>query len=222
MTDHSSKLDVVRESRMDMAVRMDAGTPLTEDAAARWRACRPESSAAAQAGENRFSAAWDRQPLEPFRSYRDCWPAFADDLRSLQEAFADAGADQPMFSACELDYVNPVTFEEHEPRHGRLQRLLLRWLLPEPGAGWLPTPERVVTDATFPMTKIADGPPGQLSVRWHAVAAETAEPLLGMTLSARCAVQSVQLDAVAAAFDVAFDWIVRAYATLGDPMEATR
>jgi hypothetical protein len=223
MTPSPSKLELVRESRMDMAVHMDAGTPLSDEVAARWRERRPRSAGVADAGENRFSLGWERRPHEPFASYGDCWPALAEDLVALQQVFvvtgAGTGAVGPIFSACELSYVNPVTFEEHGQRHGRLERLLVRWLLPEPGDGWLPAPDHLVTCATFPMTQTADGAPGQLSVQMRSMPGETPEPVFGMTLSANCAVHSARLDALEAAFDVAFEWIVRGYATLGEPLD---
>lgn len=206
---------------MDMAVVMEPGTPLSHEVAARWRDSRRGSGAVADPGENRFSMGWERRPHDPYRSYGDCWPPFAEEVSALQQASTDAGADAPVFSACELSYVNPVTFEEHGPRQGRLERLLLRWLLPDPGDGWLPRPDQVLTDTTFPMTGRADGAPGRLSVRMHALWTETSEPLYGMTLSAHCGVHSPRLDALGAAFDVAFEWIVRGYATLGDPADPT-
>ena len=205
---------------MDMAVLLDSGTPLSDEVAARWRDRRRAGDAVADIGENRFSMGWERRPHDSYPSCGHCWPPFAEEVSALQQAFADAGADAPVFAACELTYVNPVTFEEHGSRQSRIERLLLRWLLPDPGDGWLPRPDRVLTDATFPMTGRADGALGRLSVRMHALGTETSEPLYGMTLSAHCGVHSPSLDALGAAFDVSFEWIVRGYATLGDPPDA--
>lgn len=210
-----SRLDAIRQSRMDMSVRVPE---LTEEVAARWRAGRPAALAVADADENRFSMGWERGRHEAFPSYDDCWPAFAEEVGGLQQAFAAAGAGDPTFSDCELTYANPVTFEEQLPHQGRLERLLVRWLVPDAGDGWLPPPDGIVADATFPMSK-GGGVPGRLSVRMQAVSTETSEQLFGMTLSAQCVVASSRLDALGAAFDVAFDWIVRGYATLGDPVD---
>ena len=202
---------------MEMAVRVDPGTPLSADIVARWQSDRPDD-AVADAGDNRLSGTWARQPREPFPANADCWPAFAADLRALQGAYRHAEAQEPTFSECELVYVNPVTFEEQWPRHSRLERLLVRWLVPEPGDGWLSAPEGIVADATFPMRPGADGAPGRLCVRMNALSTETSEQLFGMTLSAHCIVDSADVTALEAAFDVAFDWVVRGYATLGDPV----
>ena len=199
---------------MDMTVRLGG---LPDEVTAHWRATRPTSGAFAELDENRFSMTWDRQPHEPFPSYQDCWPTFAEGMDGLQRAFADTGAGAPTFSDCELTYTNPVTFEEQWPRQSRLERLLLRWLVPEAGDGWLPAPEGIVADTSFPMTRGRDGAPGRLCVRMQSVATETSEQLFGMTLSAHCVVGSTDLVVLENAFDVAFDWIVRGFATLGDP-----
>ena len=199
---------------MDMTVRLGG---LSDEAAACWRGGRPATGVEAELDQNRFSMTWDRRPHEPFPSYLDCWPTFAEGVGGLQGASAATDGGGPTFSDCELTYTNPVTFEERGQRHGRLERLLLRWLVPEGGDGWLPTPEGIAADTSFPMTRDRDGAPGRLCVRMQSVAGETSEHLFGMTLSAHCVVGSTDLDALRTAFDVAFDWIVRGYATLGDP-----
>ena len=192
--------------------------PLSPDVVAAWRAGEGGGGAAADVGDHRFSMAWGRQPHQPFPSYADCWPSFAEKLHGLLRAHVAAGEDEPTCSDCELHYVNPVTLEEQSSRHVRLERLILRWLMPGAGEGWLPAPEGVVTDATFPMTRAADGAPGRLCVRMHAVPTEASEPLQGMTLSAHCTVEAAGLDALETAFHTAFDWIVRGYATLAEPV----
>jgi hypothetical protein len=157
---------------------------------------------------------WGRRPHDAYEGYDDLWPTLAADFSELTSWCAANGVPEPSVTGCELTYTNPVMAGEGWQQHGQLERLVVQWLGQQLAGDFLPSPADVVAGANFQFPAGRGGVAGTLTVTLRAMSGEGPEPLMGLTLSARGAVEGPGLEEAKAFFDNAFEWVVRACASL--------
>ncbi len=213
---------------MVVAVHVDATSEIPDAVVHQWQrsagSLLPEGTTpgavARELDARRFAHSWSRVPFEGFPDYESVWLAFAEDYAQIERAVIARGCDILLIEECELCYVNVVTPEERWARRSHLERLFADRLRQCPYDTFLPSPDEVVSDTRFRIPGADGRPAGTLSVTVHSLAAEGGTtPMTGITLSARGRVKSATLGGVKAFFDVAFEWIVRGYASLASPLD---
>jgi len=204
-------------SGVEMGLYFDSRVP-----AAAVRACTPPRQDLVAAGDELseltlgstgFSRSWRRRPSDPFPSYEDLWEQICADYSCLREVLTSRQIPEPPISEYELTYVNPVTADERWSVHRGRQRRMWDPIPVELAAGYLSNPEAVSSDFSFAMRDDDDRRVGRLRVVLHQLQGETTEPLTGMTITARGVCGGVPVEQTKCGFDLAFKWIVRAFAS---------
>ena len=164
-------------------------------------------------GSAGLSRSWKRSSTDPFPSYEDLWARLCADYGDLREVLVSRGIPEPAAGDYELKYVNPVTVEEQWRQSRGRHRCPWGPLPYESASGYLPDPDAVRSDLGFAMHDEDGRPVGQLCVVLHQFRGEFSEPLTALTIAARGEVGGLPVEKTKPCFDLAFEWVVRAFAS---------
>jgi uncharacterized protein (TIGR04255 family) len=163
-----------------------------------------------QVQRDRFVHNWRKQTgNEPYPRYPELrdrlaheWSRFCDFLRSEK-------LNAPQINQCEVVYVNNIEYGTGWDGYGELDRVIAALSTPKAKNKFLPTPERIVMNVTYPIEINA----GRLYVSFNPVVrTRDGKEVLQMTLTARGAPKSSSEEDVFAWLDNGRKWVVRGFA----------
>jgi len=164
----------------------------------------------AQVQRDRFVYNWRKVTgTEAYPRY----PSLRASLEREWERFCaflkDEKLDRPKVNQCEVVYVNNIEYEKGWSGYGELDKVIASLATPKAKSKFLPIPQRVSMQVTYPLEDNA----GRLHVAFSPVIrGQDGKEVLQMTLTARGAPKSPSDDDIFAWLDLGRKWVVRGFA----------
>jgi uncharacterized protein (TIGR04255 family) len=166
---------------------------------------------AIQIQKNALFANWLRTGEEvAYRPYTERRQEFGQQLDQLAEFFRDEAIGQLEPTTWSVTYVNHIGYEGFHNVGPAVARTLAVWAN-QRSDNWLPEPDKVALDFTFPMPDNA----GRLNVNLTtAVVLSDKRHVLRLDLTARGQLKTKDVASTLAGIDLGHEWIVRGFASL--------
>jgi len=167
-----------------------------------------------QIQKNALFANWLRTGEEvPYRSYVERRQEFSQQLSQVEEFLRDEGIGQLEPISWSVTYINHVDYEGFHKVGPAVARTLTFWAN-RSSDNWLPEPDKVALDFTFPIPDNA----GRLNVNLTtAVVLSDKRHVLRLDLTARGQLKTKDVPSALAGIDLGHEWIVRGFASLTRP-----
>ena len=167
-----------------------------------------------QIQKNALFANWMKTGEEvPYRFYAERRQEFGQQLEQVQEFFRAEGIGQLEPTTWSVTYINHIDYEGFRKVGPAVARTLAFWTN-QSSYNWLPEPDNVALDFTFPMPDNA----GRLNVNLTtAVVLSDKKHVLRLDLTARGQLKTKDVASALAGIDLGHAWIVRGFASLTRP-----
>ena len=167
-----------------------------------------------QIQKNALFANWLRTGEEvAYRPYSERRQEFGQQLSQVEEFLRDEGIGQLEPTSWSVTYINHVDYEGFHKVGPAVARTLTFWAN-QSSDNWLPEPDKVALDFTFPISDNA----GRLNANLTtAVVLSDKRHVLRLDLTARGQLKTKDVASALAGIDLGHEWIVRGFASLTRP-----
>jgi uncharacterized protein (TIGR04255 family) len=149
----------------------------------------------------------------PYRPYAERRKEFGQQLDRVAEFFRNEGIGDLEPTTWSVTYINHMEYEGFHNVGPAVARTLAVWAN-QRSDNWLPEPDKVVLDFSFPMPDNA----GRLNVNLTPVVLlSDRKPMLRLDLTARGQLKARDVASALAGIDLGHEWVVRGFASLTRP-----
>ena len=167
-----------------------------------------------QIQKNGLFAGWLKTDKDvAYHPYATRRQEFSQQLEQVQDFFRTEGIGQLEPTTWTVTYINHIDYEGFRKVGPAVARTLTFWTN-QSSDNWLPEPDKVALDFTFPMPDNA----GRLNVNLAtAVVLGDKSHVLRLDLTARGQLKTREVPGALAGIDLGHDWVVRGFASLTRP-----